>query len=281
MSLEEKTKEFMVEGDFNREKFVKTGKVYQDMGKWIQTLEKDSTNVDVMRKAGKTLQENPDFYYQSGINPRPRLEDTFSVLQDNRANYAKEKYSNIIDGFNDEHWMSLISGLPLYKTGKKEHDEIVDILNQKKRMDEAAGDPEKMTQFLFKKSKSFDPIVQAEFRREIYNERYLKTLFGLYERETQIKYMKKIFDEKGEIKKGLAKSTFETSLHAAEAEMEKETNEGDKSDIWEADIRPYYLALDSVKYRMEKKEIEKDREKGKDSTTQERGKKRKGMGMNI
>jgi hypothetical protein len=281
MTLEEKTKEYMLEGEFDRDKFVKTGKVYQDIGKWIQILEKDGTNPDVMKKAGKVLQNNPDFYYQSGTSPRPRLEDTFSVLQDNRAKYAKEKYSDIIDGFNEEHWMSLISNLPLYKTGNKEHDEIVDCLNQTKQMNEIAGDPEKMSDFISKKARKFDPIVQAEFRREMYNERYLKTLFGLYHKEAQIAFSKKFYGENGELNKGLAKSVFENSLHAAEAEMEKETNEGDKSDIWESDIRPQYLALDSVKYKLEKKEKEKDEDEKKDSTRKDRGKRRKEMGMSI
>jgi len=281
MSLEEKTKEFMLEGDFNRDKFVKTGKIYQDMGKWIQTLQKDSTNPDVMKKAGKAFYENPDFYYQSGTSPRPRLEDTYPVLQDNRARYAKEKYSNFIDGFDDNHWMNLISSLPLYKTGNKEHDEIVECLNQTKQMDEIGGDPEKMTNFLSKKAKNFDPIVQAEFRREMYNERYSRTLFGLYQRETQIKYMKSFFDEKGELKKGLAKSIFENSLRAAEREMEKETDEGNKNDIWESDIRQYYLNLDSIKYKSEKNKLEEEKEKNKDNAPKEREKKRKEMGMSA
>jgi hypothetical protein len=281
MSLEEKTKEFMLEGGFNRENFVKTGKIYQDMGKWLQTLEKDATNVDVMRKSGKLFQENPDFYYQSGTSPRPRIYDTLSVLQDNRANYAKEKYSEIIGGFDDEHWMGLISNLPLYKTGKKKYDEVIEVINQKRQMDEVMENPEKMTNFLYKKAQKFDSITQAEFRREIYNERYLKTLFGVYKRETEIKYMKALFEEDGGIKKGLAKSVFEASLNTAKGEMEIETNESDKSDIWEADVRPYYLALDNVKYRIEKAKLEKDREKSKESTSKEREEKRKEKGMSI
>jgi hypothetical protein len=280
MSLEQKTKEFMLEGGFNREKFVKTGKAYQDMGKWLQTLEKDPTNVDVMRKAGKLLYENPDFYYQSGTSPRPRLDDTLSVVQDNRARYAKEMYPHIINGFNEENWMNLISSLPLYKTGKKEYDDVIDAINQKRQMDEVAENPEKTTGFLYKKAQKFDSIVQAEFRREIYNERYMKTLFGIYQRESEMKYMKSLFDENGEIKKGLAKSVFEESLKAAEGEMNAETNEGDKSDIWEGDVRQYYLALDSIKYSLEKKKLEKDREKKEDNASTERKNKRKKMGMN-
>jgi hypothetical protein len=279
MSLEQKTKEFILEGGFNRENFVKTGKAYQDMGKWLQTLEKDPSNVSVMRKAGKLFYENPDFYYQSGTSPRPRLDDTLSVLQDNRARYAKEMYSDMINGFDEENWMNLILSLPLYKTGKKEYDEVIDAIHEKRQMDEVAENPEKTTGFLYKKAQKFDSIVQAEFRREIYNERYLKTLFGIYQRETEMKYMKALFDEEGQIKKGLAKSVFEESLRAAEGEMNAEINEGDKSDIWEDDIRQYYLALDSIKYGLEKKELDKNKEKNEENASTERKNKRKKMGM--
>jgi len=279
MSLEQKTKEFILEGGFNRENFVKTGKAYQDMGKWLQTLEKDPSNVSVMRKAGKLFYENPDFYYQSGTSPRPRLDDTLSVLQDNRARYAKEMYSDMINGFDEENWMNLILSLPLYKTGKKEYDEVIDAIHEKRQMDEVAENPEKTTGFLYKKAQKFDSIVQAEFRREIYNERYLKTLFGIYQRETEMKYMKALFDDSGKLKKGLAKSVFEESLRAAEGEMNAEINEGDKSDIWEDDIRQYYLALDSIKYGLEKKELDKNKEKNEENASTERKNKRKKMGM--
>ncbi len=281
MSLEQRTKDFMLEGDFDRDKFVKTGKVYQDIGKWIQTIQKDSTNPDVMKKAGKTFYDNPSFYYQSGTNPRPRLEDTFSVLQDNRAEYAKEKYSKITEGFEDKQWLELVSSLPLYKNGDKSHDEIVDAINEKRQVDEASSDPEKIIQFLSNKSKKFDDILRLEFQREVYNERYLKTLFGIYQRETSAKIGKMLYDENGDLKKGLAKKIFENSLHSAELEMVKETDKGDKNDIWESDIRPYYLALANLKYKVEKKKIEEDKEEDKEDFAKERAKTRKEKGMSI
>jgi hypothetical protein len=221
MSLEEKTREFMVEGDFNRENFVKTGKIYQDIGKWAQILQKDSTNPDVMKKAGKAFYGDPHFYYQSGTSPRPRLEDTLPVLQDNRARYAKEKYSDITDGFNDGHWMGLISNLPLYKTGDKENNKLIGVLNEKRKIGEVSEDLNKIIQFLHEKSRKFDPVVQSEFAREIHNERYLKTLFGLYAKEVEIKYARAFYDEEGKLKKGLAKNLFEASLRLPKRKWKK------------------------------------------------------------
>ncbi|MFH1365286.1 MAG: hypothetical protein ABIH28_01755 [archaeon] len=279
MSLEQKTNEFMLEGEFNSENFVKTGKIYQDIGKWIQTLQKDVYNKDAFEKAGKLFVGDKDFYSPTGINPKFKLEDTFSVLTENRAKYAKERYSNMANGFSDEHWMGLISNLPLYKTGNKSHDEIVDAMIAKRKVDEASEDSNKMFEFLSKKSEGFDGPFQAEFRRERYNESYLKKLFGIYQKEAVMKYLKLLHNEDGKLKKGLAKSVFETSLKTAEREMERETNEGDKSDIWEADVRPYYLALDHFKYKLEDNELEEKEEKNKDNKTKDRQKTRRDMGM--
>jgi len=171
--------------------------------------------------------------------------------------------------------------LPLYKTGRKEYDEVIEVINEKKQMDEVAENPEKMTNFLFKKSQKFDEVVLAEFRREMYNERYLKVRFGLYQREAEIKYMKALYDEKGKLKKDIAKSVFEEGLKVAERKMDEETDEGDKNDIWENDIRPHYLTLDSIKYSIEKKALEKDNEEKKGDLSKQRAKERQEIGMSI
>lgn len=279
MSLEKRTEDFMPKGDFNRETFVQQGEVYQDIGKWVQTLQKDPHNKKAFENAGKLFFGDGAFYSPEGENPRFRLEDTFSKLTEGRARYAEKKYSDFTDGLTDEHWRTLILEVPLYKTGNKEHDEIIEAIEAKRNVDEVSKDPNKLRAFLLKKSEEFDEPFRKEVRRNKYNNSYLQKVFEIYQKEATINYNILVHEKDGSFKKGLAKSIFESSLKAAKAEMNRESDEGDKSDIWEADIRPYYLTLDSIKYQLEKEKLKVEQNKKKDAERKERAKKRENMGM--
>lgn len=62
--------------------------------------------------------------------------------------YTHDNYPQMVEGLGERGLVSLLSVLPLNKTGNKEHDLIIDSIGRQRRIEEVSKDPEKARAYL-------------------------------------------------------------------------------------------------------------------------------------
>ncbi len=277
-SLEYKT--INPEGDYNSQDIIQHYEDFQDINEYLQALQKDSENVNVWEKAGELLHGgNKLFYTQSKTSPRLGLEKTLSEESNKLAKYADKNSSTIFGKLEPESYAELIQKVPLYKTGNKEHDDFVELMNNYRKVTEAGQDINKMTEYVQKKVMDSDCSdgIKMELLANIYNERYIQVQFQGYMNLAKAELDEKTYDANKNVKTGFLEKIFKNSLDEAEAELRKEDySESEKNDILEANIRPYKFALLEEAYKKEKGD--EDKPQGKEDRDKRRKDRReKGM----
>lgn len=270
--------------EWNRDAIVSQGDDLGDLEKYLSVLEKDEENPTIWEKAGKLLEGDPTYFtrtvsdektgglIRSPRSPRSDLERNLTETENNISLFAKKHKSTILGKLSDEDYSSLAFNLPLYKTGNKEQDELIDALKEVNRLRSIKDNHQEIYKYILErlekekvsqsKKTSFSQHGAAE--AHIMFEKYLKIAHG--------KLNEIIADKEGKVRVDLLKRTFLNSLSEAEDALDRVTySDGEKSDVWEANVRPYYLALFNKVYEIEKKA-------DKETTTpekQERDKQRK------
>lgn len=263
------------EQDYDSENLIQHYENFQDMNEWLQILQKDSENADILEKAGGLLRKNPLFYFKTKRSPRSDLEGTLSEESNNLAKYAENNSSTFYGELGPEDYSELIQKVPLYKTGNKEHDEFVDAINELRNLAGAREDPDKMHAYVQEKISKAPMWAQISFAR--YGENDLSAIFESYLINADSKFKAKKYDEGGKIKHAFLEKVFKDSLDEAEKDWKKEDySEKEKNDVWERNVRPYHMALLDGMYKKEKKDEDKPQ---KNEARDQRRKERREKGM--
>jgi len=263
--------------DYDRVDLIQHYEGFRDMNKWLQILQKDSENTGVRENAGQLLRKNPHYYFNAKRSPRSDLEDALSEEYDHLSIYAKKHSSTLYGKLGSEDYADLILKVPLYKTGNKEHDEFVEVMDENRKLGEASGDPEKMAKYVGGKIKNFPKWAQISFMR--YGENDLKIIFQSYVNSVNARLKAIMFDEKGNVRSKFLERVFRDSLDEAEKDLKDEDySDKEKNDIWQRNIRPYHMAVLEKAYEKEKQKEDEDiPQKKKDRD--ERRKRRRAKGM--
>lgn len=250
------------ESGYDSSNFIEHYENFKDMNEWLQMLQKDPESIQVREKTGGLFHKNDLFYLQSGASPRLGLEKTLSNEYDALGNYAKNHSQSILSDFVPEDYVELIQKVPLYKTGNTEHDEFVDSLNKVRSLEEMRKDPNKMAGYVQKRvmdSNCADGL-KLEFLANIYNEKYLQVTFQGHMEIANSKLDSKMYEGEGQekkIKKEFLEKVFKDSLSVAEDAWNDENySDSEKSDVWDANTKPYYFALIESSYKKEKADEE-------------------------
>ena len=263
------------EESYNREKFVESFGEFSDLENYIQGLIKTPNNPTILSDLGALLRKKPGFY-QNMPNPagvaRTEADRAYSSGIEQIAKYVeknKEKFFNLLD---EEKILGLVTNLPLYKTGDKKHDEFIEKLNEIHIINEAEKDASKMHQYVNSKINEI-----PEWAREAYtllqgNQNYVQATFQEFKEVAQIRFQKEILTKKGKPDKAKLENIIKNSLKKAWEKYNDEDNLEDKKDIWEGDIRPYYLTLAKMVYADEKKQAKYDKDPAKENRKEDRRK---------
>ncbi len=252
------------ESKYDGKAIVRQGKNSKDLTKYLNTVQKDPENPSAWEKSGGVLWGDTGFYtsavndpttgalIRSPRSPRGDLEDALSQTQNDNAEFVKAHKSTILGKLAPENYEALTLGVEhLYKTGDKKLDEFVDALNEVRGLGAISQEPQKVREYVsnrLKKEKAPAWAI-ASFARtgEGDSHRILRGYMTLAQKKLE-KIMSK---EDGSTNSELLKRVFLEGLKKAEDAFDRETDKEDKGDIWEQDIRPYYLALFDQIYKAE------------------------------
>ncbi|HKZ34015.1 MAG TPA: hypothetical protein VJ142_02150 [Candidatus Nanoarchaeia archaeon] len=262
---------------YDRRKLIQHYETFRDIGQWLQTIQKDPENTGVREDAGDLLRTNPQYYFKANRSPRSDLEGALSEEHDHLGEYAREHSSTLYGKLKSEDYVGLVQRVPLYKTGNREHDEFVEVMNENRKLAEASEDPEKMAEYVGGKVKNFPKWAQISYMR--HGESDLRLIFQSYLNSANAKLRAIMLDEKRNPRSEFLKEVFEESLKEAETELDQESySDKEKNDIWKRNIRPYYMALLEKGYEKEKKEEDGDiPQEKKDRDTRRKRRRAKGM----
>jgi len=249
---------------------------YEDAKQYLSILSQDPENTPAWEKAGELLYKNPNFYFGTKTSPRADLESMVSSETNRFALFAKKNSSEIYDKLKPEDFAELIQKVPLYKTGDKEHDELADAINEYRKMLEISRDPDKKFSYVQERvNDSKEEWALQSFAR--FGKNNFEKMFEGYLNFAQAKIISKMFDSNKKLRGEFLKKVFKDSLAEAEKDFKDENySEGEKTDIWDNNIKSYYVALFEQAYKIEKAD-ENIPENKKDRN--ERRKERKAKGM--
>lgn len=263
---------------YNKEDLIGHYEDLMDIQDYVQTLQKDPENTDAREDAGGLLRKNPNYYFTANRSPRSDLEKALSEGYDDFMGYAERHSSELYRELEPEDYVELVRRVPLYKTGNKEHDGFVEMMNEFRKIAEASQDPQKMAEYVGKKAKNFPTWAQISFMR--YGENDLKLIFQSYANASNARLEAIMFDKKGNLRSGFLEEVFKKSLEEAESDFAEETIEKERKDIRERNIRPYYMALVEQVYKIDKAKEKEDPdypEKKKDRDERRKDRRAKGM----
>ena len=238
-SLEYKTIDS--EGDYDSNIVIQHYEDFQDISNSIQTIKKDSENIGAWEKAGDLLHKNKQFYFQAKTSPRYGLEKVLSEEYNALAKYAENNSSTIFEKLGPEDYSELIKKVPLYKTGNKEHDDLVDAMNEYKKLVETGQDINKIAEYAQKKIIDSDCSegIKMELLVNIHNEKYLQVIFQEYLNLAKARLDAKMHNGDEKVRIEFLEKVFKESLSQAKGEWKK--------------ARPYYFALLEQVYKKEKR----------------------------
>jgi len=236
------------QSSFDREEFVESYKNFSKLRGYLKTLVKDSEEPTAIYKTAKLLHGDPQYYEKEKIQIRPNLEEAVLVSNENMARYVRENLSSFLDILEDEDLMSLILSLPLYRTEMDYCNEVIDAVNNFRCLQTIAKEPEKIAQYVAQELER-KPELKEEFAKAENKQEYISKVFNSCLSEVGENLNKKLMVKTGETKRtnrSLLEEVFRESLNIAEEKYEEEENSGDKNDVWEDVVRPYYEAVASL-----------------------------------
>jgi hypothetical protein len=267
------------EADYDRDNFVGQFESFLDLNDYLKAVREDPENPDAKSDAGALLHGNPNFYFQTGVSARASLETAVSNSNEAIARHTKKNLGDFLGKLEGKDFVNLIMRLPLYKTGNKEYDRLIDAISDAREIRAVSEDPEKMSRYVAGKLKNAPQWLQIELSRYGNSREYMAALFQSYVIDAQRNLSQELTDKTtGEPDEKFAKKVFKESLKVAEKKEREETNEKTKKDIWKKAIRPYYEAVASSVYPIEKEDYD---EEHKDAEKDRRKAERKKIGMRV
>ena len=270
------------EQSYSRSTFVPALGKFSDLEKYIQALTKDSRDPSAISDLGGLLHNDSNFYEEMS-NPakvaRVEADRAYSHSVESIGQYVKRNLDDFLGLADDNDIVGYVTRINLYKTGNENHDEFVDTVNSMREIAEIvqSGDPAKSRNYVQKKIENVPDWLKESYAILQSDSTYVQALFQQFVVYDQREFERKLIDKDGNVKRNFLEGVVKDSLGEAYKQHDKETHEGDKSDIWKAGIRPYYTELARTVYPKEKA-AEKSEE---DPERENRKAERKAIGMPV
>jgi len=270
------------EEDYNRDTFVPAFGKFSDLESYIQALIKDSRDPSAISDLGALLHKDSNFYEEMS-NParvaRVEADRAYSHSVDATAQYVKRNLDDFFEITEDNSLVNYVVSVPIYRTGNEEHDEFVDSVESIREISEIAQskDPSKSRNYVQRKLENVPDWLKESFAVLQSDSTYVQALFQNFATHDQREFEKKLTDKDGKIRRKFLEGVVKDSLKEAYKQYDKETNEGDKEDIWKIDIRPHYTELARTVYPKERAERKED----EDPKRVKRRRKRAKIGMSM
>lgn len=192
-----------------------------------------------------------------------------------KKGYVERNANDFWGKFNDSELVQLIHSVPLYFTGDEEIDHVVNLFRELGKI-RAAQQNHTIHEYVEGRMKKMPEWMQESFSN--YTSRdptYVERAFESFAAQTQMDLAKALGGKTPN--RTLITRVIKTSLAVADKAFDDEPNIGDKADIFEKQIRPYYLAMAETLYPREKKE----QKLADDPDREERKTARKKLGMSV
>lgn len=264
--------------NYDRKTFVKAQGSLNDLEGYVQALNKDAFNVGAREDLCGLLMGNPGMH--NGMPPeilRKAAGEAYSEGIENMGRYAERNLGNLLETLDAKGMQSVAHSVPLYLTGKREHDEVVNLMNEIKSMEsEDENTKAEALNRVIKHIMDAKDIpdwvkiiisIDSKFQAEIFSKYY----------SGRKKALANHLQKDGKPDVGKYRTLIEDSLKAAYDKLDEEKDDGAKSDIWKADIRPYCIVIAKAAHRAEKKELDKNNKEKQEK--KEREKERQALGM--
>jgi hypothetical protein len=237
--------------EFDRTEFMDGYTKHQSLKGILKTLTEDSSNFDVRIELGKLLFGNEAYF----MNMDPSVIRKFTELaladaSEGTPRYVQFNTRSALDDLSDQAYVNLITKRPdfsLTKTGNKDHDDMVALSTEIKKMQGIAEkeDVAGMTKYVQDQVKSWKKA--PNWVKKLV--KLIAEIPGaspkLFERAYQAKsalLLGSLIDESGKLKRDKARTLIDDSLDQLQDEYVKADDKG-KEKIWKKQQRPYYTAL--------------------------------------
>jgi hypothetical protein len=270
-------------GKYNRKPFVSAQKQLNDLGAYAQALSKDVYNVGAREDLCGLLLG--DSNKQNGMAPERLIKmagEAYGDGIDSMGRYVRHNFKDFMGKLDGESLNRVVYSVQLYATGNKEHDEIVSLFRDIREM----GSKDEQT-----KSEAINRAINHLLKTDNMP-RWAKVLISADKQflgEIVIprfyagrnKALAEHLQKDGKPDKDKLRKLVEDSIKVAndrygDVPSGKEHN-GERKDIWEGDLRPYYIATAQALYPIEKKELEKNNDRKQDEKKREA--ERQSLGM--
>ncbi|PIN77746.1 hypothetical protein COV15_01545 [Candidatus Woesearchaeota archaeon CG10_big_fil_rev_8_21_14_0_10_34_12] len=241
---------------YDRDSFVSARDNLGDLEDYVKKLTEDADNPDAMEDLGKLLYGDTNIS-TSPVDLRIAGNSALSEGYDNLAKYVEKNFATFMNKLDEDDLQSLVFSLPLYLTGSEDHNRLVSMIKEIRKLGEIAenaskGDSKGLTNYVMEKLKKAPDWLKSSVGRFIESEKTISNLFGAYFREVQVEFNKAVHTEEGKVRKELLCGLIKDSLARAKHEMDIEPNGKDKGDIYDGNIKIQYLAIANVVYPKEK-----------------------------
>jgi len=266
---------------YGRTAFLNAQDQLNDLERYREALDKDPHDVKAREEICKTAFGRKEGHLDySPEQMRIIAKETYKSGAEGMGRYVQNNEDKFFDMLDGKALQNLVMTLPMYKNGKKEHDDLVELINDVNSMGKILheSEVEKMRRGVEKLTKSKNVPDWAK---------KLIKYFSGDQRFVQEVYVKSYFSKKAVLGNALTKDRepdrdklkglIKDSLKVAYDKGADEKDEGKRNDIWEDCIRPYYLEMAKYAFGFEKKAFEDDNEELRERN--EREEKRSGLGM--
>ncbi len=270
------------ERDYDRREFLGAQDELNDLEEYNEALEKDPFNVgareDLCTRLFGDEREHMN-YTPDGI--RKLSKEAFKDGREGMGKYVENKRDMFLEMLDGEALFGLVTSVPLYKTGHKEHDEIVELMNNVKYMEAVLEKQNigEMRKAVLKKaeSKAVPKWAQKIIKYFAGDSNFVKRVF-VRDHANKAAVLQMSLSRDAEYDADKIRTLVINSLNQANEELDNEDNsEKEKKDIWENCIRPYYLNMAKLAFAKEKKEFEEDSEEIRNKNEREAERRELGM----
>jgi len=251
-------------GEYNRDTFVITQDQLNDIEKYKGALDKDPHNIKAREGICKIAWGDKKAHLNySPEQMRITAKELYNSGAEGMGRYVEDNKNKFFDMLDGKALQNLAMSLPLYKNGKKGHDDLVNLINDINSMGKAIneGKIDEMRNRVDKLAKSEEVEKWAKdllkyfsgdqrFVQEVYTKSFILKQNVLGNAITK--------NEK--IDKGKIRNLLGDSLKVAYDEEKDEKDEDKKKNIWEDCIRIYYLGMAKYAFGPEKEAFEDDNE---------------------
>jgi len=235
-------------------------------GTYVQALNENINNLKA--REGLTGVLFGDFNAHRAFEPSDLLKTaqiSYEQGAESLARYAHHNKNKFLSVLNEEALMRLVSVLPMYENGQKEHDELVQLLNERREMVNIAQEKDenakndKIKSFMkarMQKDNGLTKEGKSLFAYLMQSDKIAEYMFGRIFNDTQKLLKLSLSMQEGDaLKPDKAKHRMliENSLEVIEKEMDEKTDEKDKDKIWDEKVKPYYTNISHAAYESEKK----------------------------